>query len=93
MAKIRLYFKIFGKVQEVGFRYYLCGAAKTLGLSGWARNNPDGAVEGEVEGEKGAVSKFLHKAEQGPDLARVVKVEKESRAYENNFRDFEIKSL
>lgn len=93
MAKIRLYFKIFGDVQGVGFRWYLQAAARRLGLLGWVGNSSDGTVRGEAEGERAKINKFMEEAKEGPDSARVVKVEKEERRYKNNFRDFEIKSL
>ena len=42
-AKVRVTIK--GRVQGVGFRYWICGEARRLGLRGWVRNRPDGAVE------------------------------------------------
>lgn len=92
MGKVRLYFKIFGEVQGVGFRYHLRGAAKTFGLSGWTKNASDGTVEGEVEGEEGAVNKFLEEAKWGLDFAKVGRVIKERRVYEGKFDEFEIRT-
>lgn len=92
MGKVRFYFKIFGDVQGVGFRYHLRGEAESFCLSGWARNASDGTVEGEVEGDEAKVEKFFEKAEQGLGFAKVEKIEKESRAYEGKFGEFEIRS-
>lgn len=43
---------VFGRVQGVGFRYRASHAAKAFGLTGWVRNNPDGSVEMELQGEE-----------------------------------------
>lgn len=92
MGKVRFHFKIFGEVQGVGFRYHLRGAAKTLGLSGWARNASDGTVEGEVAGEEGAVNKFLEEAKRGPGLGKVKKVKEAREEWGGEFRGFEVRS-
>ena len=92
MGKVRLHFKIFGEVQGVGFRYHLRGAAKTLSLFGWAKNASDGTVEGEVEGEEGAVNKFLEEAKRGPDLGKVKRVEEAREGWRGEFHGFEVRS-
>ena len=40
-----------GRVQGVGFRYFVMNAAEELGLTGWVRNRRDGSVEVLAEGE------------------------------------------
>lgn len=93
MGKVRFYFKIFGDVQGVGFRYHLRGTAKALGLSGWVRNEGDGTVQGEVEGEADAALKFLREAGRGSYFRRVEKIEKKREEFKSEFKDFEIKSV
>jgi acylphosphatase len=41
----RLHARVIGRVQGVGFRYYVLNAAIELGLTGWVRNRRDGSVE------------------------------------------------
>ena len=60
-----------GRVQGVGFRYSARSKAEKLGVTGFARNLPDGNVELEVEGDPGAVEDFLAWSRRGPIGARV----------------------
>jgi acylphosphatase len=66
---------IRGRVQGVFFRADLCDRARSLGLAGWARNNPDGSVEAVLEGEDERVGLALSWCERGPAGARVEDVE------------------
>jgi acylphosphatase len=45
--------------------------AARVGVTGWVRNRPDGAVEAEVEGERDAVDAIVAWARHGPSGARV----------------------
>jgi acylphosphatase len=55
----------------VGFRAWTAWKARELGLSGWVRNLPDGAVEVEAGGEAAAVARFREAVGTGPEVARV----------------------
>lgn len=48
-----------GQCQGVGFRYTAMDLANQLGLTGWARNEPDGTVEMEVQGPAEQIARFL----------------------------------
>lgn len=48
-----------GRVQGVGFRYYACNAAKSLGATGWVCNLYDGTVECEIQGTYNMIEKFI----------------------------------
>lgn len=63
--------KVTGKVQNVGFRYYTRKKAHESGLSGYVRNQSDGSVYIEAEGEEGLLSEFLSWCHHGPTWARV----------------------
>ena len=67
----RVHVVVTGMVQGVGFRYYTLSRAETLGVTGWVRNRPDGAVEVEVEGPNAAVEAMLAWLADGPASARV----------------------
>jgi acylphosphatase len=58
-------------VQGVGFRYSARLKAEKFGVSGFARNLPDGSVEVEAEGSPGDVEDFLAWSRRGPLGARV----------------------
>jgi acylphosphatase len=66
---------IHGFVQGVYFRDTLRRRAGSLGVSGWARNNPDGTVEAVFEGEPDAVERMLALSREGPRGARVDRIE------------------
>ncbi|MBU2051850.1 acylphosphatase [Patescibacteria group bacterium] len=66
---------ISGRVQGVGFRYWLRGKFKQLGVEGEAWNNGDGTVGVEItSGRVLEVKKLVKLLKQGPPLARVDKV-------------------
>lgn len=75
----RLYLIVEGRVQGVGFRRFVRERAEALGLSGWVRNREDGAVEAEVEGDRGAVKSFIASLRDHP-TARVDRVVSRSAA-------------
>jgi acylphosphatase len=62
---------IRGRVQGVGFRACTQEVARRLGLGGWVRNLPDGAVEVEAEGDEAALHELENFLRQGPRMARV----------------------
>lgn len=51
--------RFFGRVQGVGFRYHAKHAADALGLTGWVRNEYDGSVMMEVQGDEGLIDRML----------------------------------
>jgi acylphosphatase len=73
---------VSGRVQGVGFRFFARRAAESTGVTGWARNMPDGRVETVVEGEASGVEQYLAKIRRGPIGGRVDQVEVEERAPE-----------
>jgi len=68
---------IRGRVQGVGFRYFLDAAALREGIHGWVRNLPDGGVEALAEGDADALERFERALRHGPPGARVDHVEVE----------------
>lgn len=64
-----------GRVQGVGFRYYVERAAVSRDVAGWVRNRSDGHVEAVLEGEAEAVESVVRLCEEGPRGAEVVEVE------------------
>lgn len=62
---------VTGRVQGVGFRFFVSDVAAREGLHGWVRNLPGGLVEATAEGEADALERFERAISQGPRLARV----------------------
>jgi len=84
-------FRVEGRVQGVGFRAWTCRTARTLGLRGWVRNLPDGAVEVQVAGAPEVLSLMEAELLGGPPAARVVRVIAHSGAEELPGDGFEIR--
>jgi acylphosphatase len=68
-------FRVCGRVQGVGFRWFVEREAKTLGILGWVRNNTDGTVEVLATGTSDQLSALRSRLQQGPRAARVDNVE------------------
>ena len=63
--------RIAGRVQGVFFRQWTADTAKRLGVTGWARNCPDGSVEVSASGEPEAVEALIKALRHGPPMAEV----------------------
>ena len=86
----RLHAVITGRVQGVGFRYFVLRNAKELGLAGWIRNRTDGAVEIVAEGNKDDLQRLASKLKTGPPTAWVKNVATRWQPAEDSFADFAI---
>ena len=73
-------FVVSGRVQGVGYRYFVLRQADLLGVSGFARNLADGAVEVVAEGTDAALADFEARLREGPSFAEVANVEREAVA-------------
>mgnify|MGYP001550958554 FL=1 len=65
----RLHVRIHGRVQGVGFRWFVREEARRLGLSGRVTNLPDGGVEVEAGGEPSSLDRLRRALEVGPSGA------------------------
>jgi len=68
-------YQIRGRVQGVGFRYFVHRVAQSMGVDGWVRNRADGSVEAVVEASDEDHASFESRLEEGPRLSRVTGVE------------------
>jgi acylphosphatase len=71
---------VAGRVQGVGYRYFVLRQADVLGVSGYARNRSDGSVEVVAEGSEAALADFETRLRQGPAFAEVRGVTREAIA-------------
>jgi acylphosphatase len=62
---------VSGRVQGVGFRFFVRDAAAREGIRGWVRNLPEGAVEIEAHGDHEALIRFERAIRRGPAGARI----------------------
>ena len=70
-------FVVQGRVQGVGYRYFVLRYAEELGVSGYARNQPDGTVEVVAEGDDAALAKLEERLHEGPSFAHVSGVDRQ----------------
>ena len=70
----RYHIIVTGRVQGVGFRFFVRDAASSLGLSGWVRNLSGGGVEIEAEGAQSDIDRLIERLKNGPPLSRVTDV-------------------
>ncbi len=82
--------RVTGKVQGVYFRASAKQKAMNLGINGFVKNEPDGSVYLEVEGEDKAIDRMVNWCKKGPGLARVADVAVEQETL-RNFVSFDIK--
>lgn len=68
--------RIEGRVQGVGYRRWAVETARRLGLTGWVRNLPDGAVEVLAVGYPAALEAMAEACAKGPAAAAVARVER-----------------
>jgi acylphosphatase len=64
-------YRVLGRVQGVGYRYFALREAEARGLCGHVRNLPDGSVEVNAEGAPEALAGFEEQLRQGPSFSRV----------------------
>lgn len=74
-GKERQGFRVTGRVQGVGFRWWTRRTARDLGIRGTVRNCRDGSVEIHAQGPDAAMDRFRERLERGPTSARVEEVE------------------
>jgi acylphosphatase len=68
------HWEVVGRVQGVGFRWFVREQARRWGLAGWVRNRDDGAVEIAVRGPPGSIDGLRAAVRRGPPGALVSEV-------------------
>ena len=87
----RLSARVIGRVQGVGFRWWVRSAADRMGLTGWVMNGPDErSVELVAEGSAGALDQLEQLLQQGPPGAAVDHVEASRSPASGSYGRFQI---
>ena len=81
---------IIGKVQGVGFRYWLYQTAIQKNINGWVRNKISGEVEALLIGKNKEINNLIKLCEKGPPLSKVTKVKVQNYQKEYLNKPFEI---
>jgi acylphosphatase len=82
---------VYGYVQGVFFRAFVSHWADELGLSGYVRNLPSGAVEVLAEGEKKQLEKLISQLKVGPPSAKVEKLVTNWSGYSGSYSGFSVR--
>lgn len=91
-AAARLDARIRGRVQGVGFRWFVLDWASTLGIVGWVANEADGTVRCVAEGPRPALDRLLERLRRGPPGARIDDVHAAWGAPTGGFDGFSVRS-
>jgi acylphosphatase len=83
-------FVVRGRVQGVGFRWFVEREAHLLGIAGWVRNNLDGSVEVLAQGTRDQLSGLRSRLREGPRAARVDAVAESEARPASGIRSFRI---
>jgi acylphosphatase len=83
-------FLVRGRVQGVGFRWFVEREAHLLSVAGWVRNNADGAVEVLAQGTREQLSALSGRLHQGPRAARVDAVDESEVPLSQGLKTFRI---
>ena len=83
-------FIVRGRVQGVGFRWFVEREARTLSIAGWVRNNLDGTVEVLAMGSREQLNAMRARLEAGPRASRVDTVDEVPAEPVKNLKTFRI---
>ena len=91
MEYLRAQVVVYGVVQGVFFRASTRDIASRLGIGGWVRNLPSGAVQALFEGEKKKVEEIIAWCHKGPPGAHVSNVDISWEPYRGEYKQFDIR--
>ncbi len=86
----RVHVKLYGKVQSVGFRFFINRKASGAGLVGWVRN-ADGFVEVVLEGERETIKNCMEECRKGPMFSKIEKMDIDWERPTGEFTRFEVR--
>jgi acylphosphatase len=89
--RARVQLRVTGLVQGVYFRANTAGEARSLGLTGWVRNVPDGSVEAVAEGPRVQLEALVAWCRKGPPAARVTNVDAAWQEATGEFAEFRVR--
>ena len=82
---------VSGKVQGIGYRWFVQDQAILINATGWIKNLSDGSVEIEVQADAPALEKFEHALKNDHSMARVSTIKTDAIPVEKNEKEFTIK--
>jgi len=89
LKQVHLYIK--GDVIGVGFRAWTKIQAKIVNVTGWVRNNNEGFVEAQIQGDEEKIKQIIELIKKGPPVSHVSEVEVFWQEPKEVFDQFEIR--
>lgn len=89
---VRLEANVRGRVQGVGFRYFVTSRAMGMGLTGFVANDQDGSLRVVVEGPRADLEDLLETLHEGPASSIVERVDEDWLPYTGHWGTFSIES-
>jgi len=83
-------YRITGRVQGVGFRWFTTENARKLGVKGTVKNCADGSVEVVAQADENTLTDFERKLNDGPSSARVDRFDAEELKGSKTYNNFEV---
>ena len=80
-----------GRVQGVGFRYFVKNNANQLNVTGYAKNLPDTRVEFVLQGEQAAITSLMQIINRGPSNSSVKTLESQLQDTDEHYQNFSIR--
>lgn len=87
---IRKKIRVYGRVQGVGFRYKTHHVADSLRLTGWVRNEEDGSVSMEVQGDEAMIDRMLQDLERDRYI-EILDLDQRSISVDETERSFRVR--
>ena len=87
---IRKKIRVYGRVQGVGFRYKAHHVADSLRLTGWVRNEEDGSVSMEVQGDEAMIDRMLQDLERDRYI-EILDLDQRSISVDETERSFRVR--
>lgn len=75
---VRKFLNVSGRVQGVGFRFFVQQTALNLNISGWVKNEYDGTVSMEIQAEPQILDKLIEKIKKGNGISKVTQITEEN---------------
>jgi acylphosphatase len=88
---VRLHAVVEGRVQGVGFRYFVLNKALELKITGWVRNTANGDVEVIAEGDREELDELLTALHKGPRSAFVTNIQEKWDTPNGEFHNFGVR--
>ena len=83
-------YRLSGRVQGVGFRYFTQRLATEIGVTGWVKNLEDGTVESQVAGSQEQIDLFKAGLTEGPAESRVDQIDERELNHIPSWSRFDI---